>query len=1264
MVGRAAAKQHPPPMSNPPLQGSTLLTAACAVSLALLPAFSGCSSDPDPAPPPAPAEALGAAHACLFSYSCPAGMHCDLKRCVQGCNADNPCAEGLSCTARGRCAASAEEPSDPPSSTSAGVLRAPESVVTLRDDQTHIPLRLLGEGRVRARIESTAEWLQPDDAAFEFEGEAEVGIPIVREAASSADGLSHTATLRIVSSQGDRHVIVKRRPALTGVWTGAIAHTAIPLGGQTFALDLGETRFSLHVQDDDDGLRARIDPEESTLWPASSNGPTATFEASVEDGLAELRFVQLLDGSSAAPLYPAHGASVFSQSAIGRELTLRLQLTDDGALQGTATEAIHGLTTDPVVVEGQVRLTLVPDATVVAFPSAAAVSLPVGPIRDPGVAGTTCPPSTVPGCESGTWACLADPEQGLLASGYALSNFFAPRSTRTPVFRFTPETTGGVNTPYAAATAACLAELPADLRADTRGATNTCVDLEMLACARWYSASTLSGGLSHQGSMYTARAYLELFSMLANEAYVEAKTRRYTTTATASELRGLYLAAHQRYGAGLYRFFDPRLFEELRAVGAEDAQLGAMSPEYDNDRIPLRLAATAIRRSHELVEASLAVDRLTTPNLQTLRRRAQANAVLTWLQTALAGDLEARWRGTELTLPSTEPLPEVLALGAMVRTLDRTIASLTDDATGIGISRSYVPLLARTSPADVQTNFDRLFEIATVSVARSVDADAKAKDSQRTFDRDASAIGEALNDELDDIVFTLSGLCGNDFTTSGEPNRDLEACGKTGGAVRQAVLAVETELLELLRAQQQLAAQYDLYASRTQTYAAIHQVQAEHIAFVDTTHEALMDLRRAETQMNSAAALVGGLAMGAQTNPWAAAGGAALGLGAGIASSVGESMAASRDRLKLLLKSEALRVEYEIVQLEHAQDLYEAALQFQQLETQVAIKASEVARAYEQVALHRETVSRLMASFRDDTARLARLGSFETDPSFRIERNSDAAVADRTLSGAKRDLYLATRALEYETNTDLSGVAREVLLAPNAAHLDQAHQCVADAWNQWRLLVSSTNRYVTEISLAKDVLGISGPVTDEQTGEVLDEGRQFRRLFFDQPYSPDGKRVWPALRFGTTLNRENGLFSTLLCNDRIESLEVKLVGSGLQGARGEVQLYVDGSSKLRSCAATENEEELVAWNLRPGGQLAPAVVSAGINDYDTASSPNRSFLDYAVSQDTVIVALPDGTSSPANQSVDPLLLEDIVLRVSHTAVAAGTATGTFNPTCK
>jgi hypothetical protein len=1197
---------------------------------------------------------------CLFSYSCPQGTHCDLKRCVQECNVDQPCAEGLVCTPRGRCAETAADPADPPARTRAGMLTVDESVRTVRADQEFLTVRLEGEGLVRARVESNAPWLVPNREAFEFEGATELRIPAASASVGGGDAREHTATIRVVSSQGDTHLIVKRRPAISGVFSGSLAFTSIAHDERSFDLDLGETSFAIHVRDDDQGLRAWIDPERSTLWPASSGGAAVSFESHVVNDRLTLRFAQVLDETSAAPLFPARSASIFRPERIGRELTLELEITAEGSLEGRAVETIHGLTSTPVVVEGSARLALRPGVTLADFAASLPLEPTEGPARDPGLPESTCPPLEIEGCDAGSWSCLAHPEEGLLASGYALSNFFAPDSLRAPLFEFLPENTSNGLTPYAVVSAQCLAEVP-DLRADASGATGTCVDLERLACARWYAASELSGGLSAQGTMYTARATAELFAMLANEAAIQAATRRFESTATPSEIRSLYLEAHARYDAALFRFFDPRLFEELRAVSPWDAQLGAMSPEVDNDRFPLRLAATAIRRSREMAGKAFDIDRITTTmTTANLRKRAQAGAVLTWLATALAADLDARWRGTAPTLPTNEPLPEVRELGAVMRTMERDIVTLGGEISGLGVSRTYVPLLARTSTADVETNFARLFEIAESSVDRSVTADLTARDSQRSFDRDASVIGQALADESQSILFELADLCGQDFIVGSTPKPSIEECGRSSGSARVALLAIETERLELLRAEQQLAAQHDLYQSRVKAYAQIQSVQAEHVAFVDKTHQMILDLRSAEAAMNGAASIVGGIVAGASTgSPW----GAAAGMASGIATGIGESMAVARHRLNLLLKAEALRVEYEISAIEQAQDLYEAALQFQQLETQVLMKANEVARAYATLASLQERVARLVTRHAENAARLARVGQLEVEPSFRIERNTDAADADVALARARRDLYLATRALEYETNTELPHLTSAVLLAPNAGHLDKARACVSDGWNDWRLLVSSTNQYVTELSLARDVLGISGPITDPETGEVLDEGRQFRRFLFDQPYALEGTRAWPALRFGTTLNRENGLFSTLVCNDRIRTIEVKLVGERLEGDRGEVRVLVDGSSKLRACSATAEEEDLMAWNLRPEGTLAPATISAGINAYDTQSSPNQSLFYYAVAQDTWIIAVPDGSSAPANRALDPTLIDDIVLRITHEGVAAGSATASFDPKC-
>src|SRR5690606_14925492 len=223
----------------------------------------------------------------------------------------------------------------------------------------------------------------------------------------------------------------------------------------------------------------------------------------------------------------------------------------------------------------------------------------------------------------------------------------------------------------------------------------------------------------------------------------------------------------------------------------------------------------------------------------------------------------------------------------------------------------------------------------------------------------AGVIGQTLSDAQDSIVADLAGICGADFLVSGIPRREIEACGATSGSARLAIIAAETASLELLRAEQQLEAQHDILESRTATYAAIHDVQEAHIAFVNDVNETLLDARIAEGAKASAKAMASGVALGFQSgNTWAVATGAAAGIFAGGA----ESLISEQRRLEMLLEAEALRVDQEITDLENAQDLYEAALQFQQLSTQVAIKANEVARAYAAIAGLQETVQRLGAT--------------------------------------------------------------------------------------------------------------------------------------------------------------------------------------------------------------------------------------------------------------------------------------------------------------
>src|SRR5262249_28280643 len=112
---------------------------------------------------------------------------------------------------------------------------------------------------------------------------------------------------------------------------------------------------------------------------------------------------------------------------------------------------------------------------------------------------------------------------------------------------------------------------------------------------------------------------------------------------------------------------------------------------------------------------------------------------------------------------------------------------------------------------------------------------------------------------------------------------------------------------------------------------------------------------------------------------------------------------------------------------------------------------------------------------------------------------------------------------------------------------------------------STPDTRTDEISLRADVLGIRGACNDDVTGESLDEGEQFRRrLFRASNLNEDGAT---ALKFSTSVNPNNGVWSTGLCNDQIALIDVKIVGDGLGDSQATVVLSQAGTAVQRSCDA-------------------------------------------------------------------------------------------------
>jgi hypothetical protein len=1239
----------------------------------------------DAAGPGAPADG---GTACVFSYQCPASTYCSLQQCTQDCNTKKACADGLVCTERGRCAASAAAPSDPPSTPQPGQLTASTTLVNVKPTDTSFTLTLTGSGTVNYRLASDSAWVIPPVARAVLSGSASLTFKVKPATAPAGQ---RNATVHVYSDQGDLAVSVSTMPSLQGVWAGSVTFASVNLTPGATAtpvpLALGQVQLGLHIRTDAPGIRAEVDAVNSTLWAAPSSGPAAGAGTMQANGSVVFTLAEVIDGQPGAPassLYSADSPSVFGSTPstareIGRRLQLTLTLASDGTLSGSTAETIYGLTSTPVEIDGTASFRLNSAATVASFGMPAAITMPTGPTRGIGAAPVGCPSLSAAGfpvlsvagagyCAGTTaeaqWECVAGDgttNSGELQVGFPLDPFY----TASPQGGFSLTAVPmGATSAYEAASTLCSGDVGTNPRVLSAPALMTgsteasCADTAAIDCGRYLAGATLATthpALASQGAMYAAQAYAELFELLGNQSAVTALGDRLSATTPTTTYRGDILSSRTFYDDALFYIFDPRLFEELRATTASNAQVGPL-PEA-NDRTALRRAAESLTRSAQETAKALQIDFSSTTNATALHASAQADATLYFIQAALLADLEARWR----TGIST-PLPEVAQFASMISGYDQQLQGISSTATPLGVPTAYVPLLANSaSGPGSTTNYERLYAIAQTSVATSVAADQAAADDVRLFDTEEAAVTQQIEADETAQLATIRGICGDSFIVGGAPNPDITQCGANTGSLNAAGIALQGANLTMQAAQQALEAQYDLLNDQLTAFAEIADDNASEVQFVTKSNKVIFGLTLAQSVLQAASAVVTAYGTAVDgfeaSRPWTVGGGSLLIAG-------GALQAAADLFTPFITLEQGLEQDYELkttaatTNITNNLTVQQTALQFAGLTTQVSIALNGVGSAASVAATLAEQVKNAEQALTTD--QLAIGASITSDPSYRVIEQAAAQTADQDLASAQLALYYAARGLEYETNTSLTPILTQVYSATNAAQLSSLQSCLANAWTSWQLLVSSGNNYVTEVSLAKDVFGITGTVTDPKTKQLVSAGDQFRHYLFAQPYSPDAAHVWSAVDFGTALDDESSLFSSLVCDDRIVGIEAQLVGTGLKGSTAELQVLVDGVTTLRSCAATDT---IVAWDLRPAGSLAPAVIETGVNAYPTGVAPNQSLYDYGVAQSHWIVAIPDAQTSPANASIDESSIDDIVLRITHTGQAVGSATSTFNPTC-
>ncbi len=264
------------------------------------------------------------------------------------------------------------------------------------------------------------------------------------------------------------------------------------------------------------------------------------------------------------------------------------------------------------------------------------------------------------------------------------------------------------------------------------------------------------------------------------------------------------------------------------------------------------------------------------------------------------------------------------------------------------------------------------------------------------------------------------------------------------------------------------------------------------------------------------------------------------------------------------------------------------------------------------------------------------------DPTFRLYRDQEGMQWEAAMQVLRKWAFLATRAFEYTANQSYADGAT-VFAAANARQLQGYLNNLQDAYQTDQLENGWGQSRVDVISLRGDILGIRQAIADPVTGRSVSPAEQFRQvLALPQNRDATGNL---SIKFRTSFKPGNGIFSSDVCEDRIQSLKINLVSASLQGDTAYVTLEQVGQGELVACT----DGSPVAYQL--GGKTAE--VPAGLNLSRAAMSDpslpvSTDLFERPVSADSWILTL-DTHGDPRNTWIDPRQLDDIELWLTHAA---------------
>jgi hypothetical protein len=295
---------------------------------------------------------------------------------------------------------------------------------------------------------------------------------------------------------------------------------------------------------------------------------------------------------------------------------------------------------------------------------------------------------------------------------------------------------------------------------------------------------------------------------------------------------------------------------------------------------------------------------------------------------------------------------------------------------------------------------------------------------------------------------------------------------------------------------------------------------------------------------------------------------------------------------------------------------------------------------------HYDKASRLVA----EKARVSAVAQASARQLIQYRIYADAA-ARRAAEASRLALewgYLAGRALEYQLVEEFTDWSR-LFTARAPGDLLLYLSGLQDRAGKARTAQGS----VDVISLRDQILGMSEPLPDLATGDMLLPRDQFRRFVADPAHrDADGN-------FHITFSTDEPLyplFSSSVCSDRMRQIKVNLVGDMLGAviASAYVKLVHGGTSYLRACArAADGSAPLVAYDVSgKGNKPGIAHVQASINAPRTSlivPDGNVELQERAVMAGPWELVIDESAAEPMNAGLNVLGLDDIELVFIHDA---------------